>query len=70
MIEFDDGRVIALEVKSSTSFNASQFKGLKTLRDALGDRFIGECVLNTGQSGYTYATRLHGLPIASLWEMR
>lgn len=69
VIEFYDGRVLAIEVKASTSFRGAQFAGLKTLRDLLGDRFVAGIVLNTGQSGYRFSDRLFGLPISSLWEL-
>lgn len=36
IMEFDDGRVLALEIKSSTSFSARQFHGLAALREDLG----------------------------------
>jgi len=68
VIELDNGSVIGLEVKSSTSFNANQFQGLKFLRDKLGSRFLGGVVLNTGQRGYRFADKLFGLPTSALWE--
>lgn len=68
IVEFSDGRVFGVEVKSSSSFNAGQFKGLKFLREKLGQRFIGGVVLNTGTEGYRFADKLWGLPIAALWE--
>lgn len=68
ILEFDDGRVLALEIKASTSFNSRQFQGLAALRDDLGDRFIGGIVLNTGAEGYRYAQKLWGLPISALWQ--
>lgn len=68
IMEFDDGRVLALEIKASTSFNARQFQGLAALREDLGDRFIGGIVLNTGTTGYRYSEKLWGLPIAALWQ--
>jgi predicted AAA+ superfamily ATPase len=68
ILEFEDGRVLALEIKASTSFNARQFQGLAALRDDLGDRFIGGIVLNTGAAGYRYSEKLWGLPISALWQ--
>ncbi|MGL5864326.1 MAG: ATP-binding protein [Dermatophilaceae bacterium] len=67
VLELTGGRVLAIEVKASTSFTGGQFTALRTLRDALGDRFIGGVVLNTGDSSYRYADRLYGLPVSSLW---
>lgn len=68
ILEFDDGRVLALEIKASTSFNARQFQGLAALRDDLGDRFIGGIVLNSGVEGYRYSQKLWGLPVSALWQ--
>ncbi len=68
VIEFSDGRVLALEVKASATYLAKQFAGLQFLRDALGDRFLGGVVLGTARTGYRYAPKLWGLPVSSLWE--
>jgi len=70
VLEFGDGTVVAIEVKSAISFTARQFSGLTKLRDALGARFVGGIVLNTGTEGYRYADRLYGAPISALWEWR
>lgn len=69
VVEFDDGSVIGIEVKASTSFSAAQYKGLMRMRDRLGDRFVAGVVLNTGVSGYRYAERLYGAPVSALWEV-
>jgi len=69
IMELAGGQVIAVEVKSATSFQSGQFKNLKTLRDKLGDRLLAGIVLNTGTSGYRYSDRLYGLPISALWEL-
>lgn len=69
VLEFDDGTVVGIEVKSAISFNAKQFKGLARLRDRLGSRFIAGVVLNTGTNGYRYADRLFGAPVSALWEL-
>ena len=69
VLELNDGSIIAVEVKSSTSFSASHFKGLVSLRDQLGPRFVAGIVLNTGTSGYRYSDRLYGAPVSALWEL-
>jgi uncharacterized protein len=48
VIEFDDGRVLAFEVKAKERISGADFKGLRKLRDALGDRLIAGVTLNTG----------------------
>ena len=69
ILEFDDGGVIGIEVKSSSSYSAAQFKGLARLRDRLGDRFLAGVVLGTSTTGYRYSDRLFGAPVAALWEL-
>jgi len=69
IMEFDDGRIIAIEVKASTSFQPAHFKHLKTLRERLGPRFAMGIVLNTGQVGYRFADKLYGLPVSALWQL-
>jgi predicted AAA+ superfamily ATPase len=69
VIELDDGRIIAVEVKAAMSFTAKQFRGLTTLRDRLGERFVAGIVLNTSNTGYRYADRLYGAPISALWTL-
>ena len=67
VIEYDDGTVIGLEVKASERAPAAEFRGLAQLRDALGPRFAAGIILTTGRRSYTYADRLHVMPIDRLW---
>ncbi len=59
--------MIALEVKANERATAPDFRGLTQLRDALGSRFTAGIVLTTGSRSYTYADRLHVMPIDRLW---
>ncbi len=68
VIEFDDGRLIAFEVKANERVGGDDFRGLSKLRDALGDRLIAGVVLTTGARSYTYADKLHVLPVDRLWR--
>jgi predicted AAA+ superfamily ATPase len=65
--ELDDGSVIGIEVKAAQGNSAAQFKGLRFLRDSLGDRFRGGVVLSMAGGTYRYAEGLWGLPISALW---
>lgn len=67
VIECEDGSVIGIEVKASSSYIGRQFAGLSRMRDRLGDRFVAGFVLGTADHGYRYADRLYGAPIAALW---
>ncbi|MFZ1911954.1 MAG: ATP-binding protein [Propionicimonas sp.] len=70
VMEFDDGRVLGIEVKASSTYRAEQFVGLRVLRDNLGDRFLGGFVVGMADAGYQYAERLYGLPASALWQWR
>ena len=61
------GRVVALEVKSSTKVNRSDAKGLVWLRDQLGDQFHRGVVLYSGQHPFQLADRIWALPTSTLW---
>ncbi|MCW2791280.1 MAG: hypothetical protein JWO76_378 [Nocardioides sp.] len=68
VVEFDDGRILAFEVKANERVSASDFRGLRSLRDAMGERFIGGVAFSTGARSYTYDDRLHVMPIDRLWR--
>ncbi|RRD05187.1 ATP-binding protein [Arachnia propionica] len=67
VIERDDGRVLALEVKASERAPGPEFRGMAKLRDLLGERFLGGIMMTTGKRSYTYQDRLHVLPVDRLW---
>ena len=67
VVEYDDGRVVAFEVKASERASGKEFRGLAQLRDLLGERFVGGIMLTTGTRSYTYEDRLHVMPIDRLW---
>ncbi|MFT4189107.1 MAG: DUF4143 domain-containing protein, partial [Aeromicrobium sp.] len=68
VIEFDDGGVLAFEVKANERVAGADFKGLRKLRDAVGDRFVAGVALSVGARSYTYEDRLHVLPVDRLWR--
>jgi len=68
VVEDDDRNVAGVEVKASSSVNASDFKGLKFLQARLGDRFAHGVVLYTGDKALPFGDRLTALPIQALWS--
>lgn len=68
VIENYDGRVLAFEVKANERVTGSDLKGLRKLRDAVGDNFIAGVALSTGARSYTFEDRLHIMPIDRLWR--
>jgi len=68
VLEAADGRVVGIEVKTSQSLGASDWKGLKFMRDALGDRFHRGIVLYNGPQSLPLGKNLQALPLAALWQ--
>lgn len=68
VIEFDDGAVVAFEVKAGERVRGPDLRGLRKLRDALGTRFVGGVALSLGSRSYTYEDKLHVMPVDRLWR--
>lgn len=68
VIELDDGRVIAFEVKANQRILSADLNGLRKLRGALGARFVAGIAFSTGSRSYTTEDRLHVLPVDRLWR--
>lgn len=68
ILERRDGSVVGIEVKSAASASSSDFRGLRQLRDKLGERFKAGVLLYTGPSTVPFGDRLAAVPLAGLWE--
>lgn len=67
--EFEDGRVLAFEVKSNQRVAGKDLRGLVKLRDLFGDRFVAGIAFSTGERSYsTDEDRIHVLPLDRLWR--
>lgn len=62
------GRIVGLEVKSSTSVDRTDAKGLIWLRDKIGDDFHYGAVLYSGKIPFEIDDRIWALPLSSLWR--
>jgi uncharacterized protein len=60
--------VAGIEVKASATVTSSDFRGLRKLRDAAGDRFCAGVVLYDGENVLPFGDRLHAVPLRLLWE--
>lgn len=70
IVEAADGRVVAVEVKSSTVARARDTRAIARMRDRLDqvdDDFVAGVVFHAGTTRTTLGDRLAGLPIADLW---
>lgn len=62
------GEVAGIEVKAAATVTATDFRGLKKLREAAGDRFLTGVVLYDGESVAGFGDKLYAVPIHALWE--
>jgi len=67
VLEADDGRVAAVEVKASQSIGARDLRGLDGLASRLGDRFANGVVLYLGADVVPLGPRRTAMPIGALW---
>jgi uncharacterized protein len=69
VIEDRRGRVIGIEVKASATVKSDDFRGLRQLQEAVGDRFIRGLVLHDHDRVTPFGERLHAAPLSLLWSM-
>ncbi|WP_217428390.1 ATP-binding protein [Microlunatus speluncae] len=62
-----DGRVVAIEVKASTSPRSDAGRHLRWLRSKIKDRFAAGIVLYLGQFAGSLGDDIYLLPISALW---
>ena len=67
VVEFDDGRVVALEVKATSAPKRADAKHLFWLRERLGDRLIAAAVLHTGPARFDLGDGVDAIPISETW---
>ncbi len=60
--------VAGVEVKSGSTVTASDFRGLRKLREASAERFTAGVVLYDGETTASFGEGLYAVPIRSLWE--
>jgi len=61
-------RLAGVEVKVSATVTSADFRGLRKLREAAGDRFTNGVVLYDGEATVSFGDRLFAAPIRSLWS--
>lgn len=69
VLEAPSGEVVGVEVKSSATIGASDFRGLKALAAATGSKFRRGIVLYTGVETIPFGGNLHALPVDALWRI-
>lgn len=60
--------VAGIEVKAAATVTAADFRGLKKLAAATGERFRAGVVLYDGETSVSFGNRMHAVPVRALWE--
>ena len=68
VLEDQAGRIVGIEVKSSKSVTADDFRGLRALRDIAGKKFLRGIVLHDGDAIVHFDQQFLSAPIAALWS--
>jgi len=68
ILEIPNGKLVGIEVKSSSSISANDFTGLRDLEAATGKKFHSGVVLYAGKHILPFGKRLWAMPISSIWH--
>ncbi len=70
VLEQDNGRLVGIEVKASSTIRDNDFKGLKKLAELTGDRFKYGIVFYTGSRFLPFGSEgksYFAVPLSILW---
>lgn len=70
VLEAPDGQVVGIEVKSSSTVQAEDFRHLRHLAGRIPDRFHLGVVLYTGQTVLQFGPGMLAVPVDRLWHQR
>ncbi len=68
LVEYPDGRCVAIEVKAGATADRRDARHLLWLRESLGERFHLGLVLHTGPYTFELDERIVAAPVASIWS--
>jgi hypothetical protein len=68
VLEQGAGMVAGVEVKAGATVRVSDFRGLRKLREAAGNRFTAGVVLYDGATSASFGDGMFAVPIRALWE--
>ncbi len=69
VIEQASGDVAGVEIKAAATVNSTDFRGLRKLESAVGNRFARGVVLYDGETCVPFGSRFHAVPISRLWKL-
>ncbi len=68
LLEDSKGRLVGLEVKAASRVIGSDFRGLRSLRAMVPDRFVRGIVLYSGEEVVSFEPDLLAVPIPIMWS--
>ena len=68
VLEQGGGVIAGVKVKASATVNASDFRGLRKLKQAAGRKFSHGVVLYDGETSASFGDGLYAVPVRALWE--
>lgn len=69
VLEDRRGRIVGIEVKASATVTQSDFRGLRQLKEALGERFACGLVLHDSDRATPFGENLYAAPVSYLWQI-
>jgi predicted AAA+ superfamily ATPase len=68
VLEDAAGRIVGIEVKAAASISRRDVRGLETLADVAGTRFLRGILLYLGETVVPFGKNLWAVPVASMWS--
>jgi len=68
VLERGSGQIAGVEIKAAATVTATDFRGLRKLKEAAGRRFTAGVVLYDGEMTASFGNGLHAVAIRTLWE--
>ena len=68
VMEQASGAVAGVEIKAAASVSSRDFRGLRKLQRAAGNRFVRGVVLYDGETATPFGDRFHAVPMSRLWS--
>ncbi|OGW49180.1 MAG: AAA family ATPase [Nitrospirae bacterium RBG_19FT_COMBO_58_9] len=68
VIEQGSRALAGVEIKAAATVTASDFRGLRKLKDATGKRFAAGVVLYVRETCASFGNGMHAVPLRALWE--
>jgi predicted AAA+ superfamily ATPase len=67
VLEDSAGKLVGIEVKASSTLGGNDVRGLQSMANTVGKRWLRGVVFYTGTEVIPFAANLHALPISHLW---